>query len=526
MVKEQRLVVWTVIILIVIGSLCIVGRIRVLGRSGLTHGDSVWRLTYDISFPAVRRGKTYIAIPSNTTHSRVFREAFSHEGIWMDILRSKRTIEREVSVVPVAGYERGRFVGEFDIHIKGDSKPKGPMPKEELSAEDRAHYLRNEKGIQVSSREVWDVINQLKQEQITKTEMLERIFDYCSEKIAHGSQEASSDAVSTLQEGAGNSLGCARTMIALCRVAKIPARLVVGFILEDSPEARTHYWVEVFFKKSWLAYDPENGYSAELPATFLCVRRDCTEVLKTSDAVSYQARYSIRRLLSSPPLAASEDKRPWGIADLTRLPASMQGIIALILLLPIGALITAVFRNIIGVRTFGTFTPSLIALSFVQADWRTGTAVFFAVLSIGIFVRFLVNKLKLLMVARLSIILTLVVLCMTMAVSTLDYFGLTPSASAVLLPMVILTMMVERFIITSEEDGYPEAFRILAGTLAVATCCFFILRVEEIGRLVLTFPEVQLLNVAVLLLIGRYSGYRLSELWRFRDVAKLPDQGT
>jgi len=82
-------------------------------------------------------------------------------------------------------------------------------------------------------------------------------------------------------------------------------------------------------------------------------------------------------------------------------------------------------------------------------------------------------------------------------------------------------MMIERFNITAEEDGHPEAFKMFAHTLIVAICCLFVLRIEVVGRLMLIFPEVQLLNAAALLLIGRYSGYRLTELWRFRDIAQV-----
>jgi len=203
---------------------------------------------------------------------------------------------------------------------------------------------------------------------------------------------------------------------------------------------------------------------------------------------------------------------------LTRLPPSMQEIVSLILLLPIAALITTIFRNIIGIQTFGTFTPSLIAMSFIHADWRTGTIVLFIVLSVGILARWLLNKLQLLMVARLSIILALAVLCMVLAVSVLDYLSLTPSASAVVLPIVILTMMIERFNIIAEEDGLPNALKTFATTILVAACCFLVMKVAWVGRLALIFPEVQLFNIAILLLIGRYSGYRLSEIWRFRDI--------
>lgn len=524
--NHNRASILTALVLVIMSITCIGLRIKYTRKPYLSKGFRAWRLTYDISLTTIKGGKAHIAIPQDTSRIRIYRESFSHRGIWVDTLMSRKTLEREASVVPVLGYERGRFIAEFDMTPRANRKAKSTFADTKLSAEDRSHYLRDEKAIQVASPEVSNIVIQLQRGQTTKADLLESIFEYCSENITRGGKDAASDAKSTLKQGFGSTLGCARAMVALCRAGKIPARLAVGFILEDAQNARTHYWVEVFSKKNWRPYDPENGYSGNLPISFLPIRRGGIEIVRTSKACSYESKYSIHRLSPPPTLAESQDNRLWGILDLTRLPSSMQTIVGLILLLPIGALITAVFRNIIGLRTFGTFTPSLIALSFVQADWRTGVVVLSVVLCIGVLARLLLNKLKLLMVSRLSIILTLVVLCMIMAVSIMDYFRLTPSASAVLLPMVILTMMIERFNITCEEEGYLQALKILTGTLMVVICCFPILRVEEVSRLVLTFPEVHLFTAALLLLIGRYSGYRLSELWRFRDFAKLENRGT
>ncbi|OHB77284.1 MAG: hypothetical protein A2Z25_10530 [Planctomycetes bacterium RBG_16_55_9] len=518
--NRHREAILVAVLLVFAGSVCVGLRIKYAHGPALAQGDTVWRLTYDIGFPSLKEGRMYVAIPDNAPHSRIVRESFSHQGIWMDILRSKRTLGREAVVVPVVGYKQGRFVAQFDVHLKPDRESEPPAPKEKLTAEEMAHYLREEPAIQLSSPPVLDIVNRLKIALTNKGELLEAIFDYCSENILQGDGSRPSDAVGTLHRGVGTTLGQARAMVALCRTAKIPARLVGGFPLRSATDARPHYWVEAFSKNAWRAYDVENGYSGTMPITFLPIRRDGAQIVRASAPLEYQARYSIRRILPNPTLTGLPSDRFWSIADLTRLPLSMQEILALLLLLPLGALITAIFRNVIGLRTFGTFTPCLIALGFVQADWRTGAVVFFVVLSVGIFARLLLSKLRLLLVARLGIIVTLVVLCMISAVSILDYLGLTPSASAVLLPVVILTMMIERFIITAEEDGHLQALRVLAGTLAVAISCFFVLRVGGLGRFVLTFPESQLFIAAALLVIGRYSGYRLTELWRFRDIVQ------
>lgn len=518
--NRHREAILIAFILIVIGSVCVGLRIKYTHNPLLAQGDAVWRLTYDISFPGLREGRIYVAIPDNAPQRRIFRESFSHQGIWMDILRSKRTLGREAVIVPIVGYTQGRLMAQFDVHLKSDRKSESPAPKVRLAAEEMAHYLGEETSIQLNSPPVLDILNRLKGTKKTKAQLLENIFDYCSEHILRGTESCPSDATGTLQQGVGTMLGQARAMVALCRSAKIPARLVAGFSLRSHTDARPDYWVEAFSKNTWRAYDVENGYCGQLPMTVLPIRRDGIRIVRASGPLEYQAKYSIRRILPQPALTGLPDDRFWSIADLTRLPLSMQEILALLLLLPLGALITAFFRNVVGLRTFGTFTPCLIALGFVQADWRTGAVVFIVVLCVGIFARLLLSKLKLLLVARLGIIVTLVVLCMISAVSILDYFGLTPSASAVLLPVVILTMMIERFNIAAEEDGYLQALRVLTGTLVVAVCCFFILRLEGLGRFVLTFPEMQLFIAAGLLLIGRYSGYRLTELWRFRDIVQ------
>ena len=518
--NRHREAILVALILVLIGSVCAGLRITYARRPVLAQGDTVWRLTYDISFPSLREGRIYAAIPDNAPQSRILRESFSHEGIWTDILRSKRTLGREAVIVPVVGYKQGRFIAEFDVHLKPDRESESPPPKVKLTAEETAHYLRAEAAIQLNSPPVLDILTRLKSAQPTKAKLLEGIFEYCSENILQRGESRPSDATGALQRGVGTPLGQARAMIALCRSAKIPARVVAGFPLRSSTDSRPHYWAEVFSRNAWRSYDVENGYSGALPITFLPIRRDGIQIVRAAGPLEYQARYSVRRILPRPTLVGLPVDGFWSIADLRRLPLSMQEILALLLLLPLGALITALFRNVIGLRTFGTFTPCLIALGFIQADWRTGVVVFFVVLGVGIFARLLLSKLRLLLVARLGIIVTMVVLCMISAVSILDFFGLTPSASAVLLPVVILTMMIERFNITAEEDGYLQAFKVLAGTLVVAICCFFVLRVGGLSRVVLTFPEMQLFVAAGLLMIGRYSGYRLTELWRFRDIVQ------
>ena len=84
--------------------------------------------------------------------------------------------------------------------------------------------------------------------------------------------------------------------------------------------------------------------------------------------------------------------------------------------------------------------------------------------------------------------------------------------------MVILTMLVERFYVTTEEDSLHFAVQLLIGTLAMAFVIYALLGWKTVGETLLKYPELHCLTIVALILVGRYTGYRLTELWRFRDL--------
>jgi hypothetical protein len=88
-----------------------------------------------------------------------------------------------------------------------------------------------------------------------------------------------------------------------------------------------------------------------------------------------------------------------------------------------------------------------------------------------------------------------------------------------LFPMVILTMTIERMSIVWEERGPTEAIQQGLGSLLVAALCFSVMDLEILKHLFFVFPELLLWLLAITLLLGRYSGYRLLELLRFKTLA-------
>jgi hypothetical protein len=382
-------------------------------------------------------------------------------------------------------------------------------------------FLREERDILPTTRaEVRQVAQLAQNESESSVQQVQWVFQYCS-AIDSTSEAATDGVVDAVTNRRGTPLARARTMVTLCRALRLPSRLVAGFIIRQGTDVQPHVWVEVFHKQAWVPFDPVNGYSYNLPLNYLPIRRNADQIpWPNPNVINPSIKYSIRRLLPDQRILQGEVEHPRQILDLKRLPVPMHNVMALLLLLPFGALITAVMRTVVGLQTFGTFAPALLAMSFIYADWETGLAILLVVVTAGIVGRLWLERLRLLMVPRLSIVLTVVILCVVFSVSSFDFMGLTPSAQAVLLPMVILTILIERFHVTVEEDGLMYALQLTVGTVLVAVLCYLMLGWDEVGAWVLRYPEAHFFTIAGFILLGRYAGYRLTELWRFRDLVE------
>jgi hypothetical protein len=90
--------------------------------------------------------------------------------------------------------------------------------------------------------------------------------------------------------------------------------------------------------------------------------------------------------------------------------------------------------------------------------------------------------------------------------------------------MVIISMTIERMSIVWEERGASEAIQEGVGSLIVAAIAYMVMTNVWLEHLVFVFPELLLMVIAITLLVGRYTGYRLLELRRFKAITPTPDE--
>jgi len=200
------------------------------------------------------------------------------------------------------------------------------------------------------------------------------------------------------------------------------------------------------------------------------------------------------------------------IVDLKGLSASTRKSLALIFLIPVGVLITALWQRLGGLRTLSTFSPTLLALSQLKSNWRIAVVVLVTMFGVGQLFRTLFVRLELPAVSRRGIVAVFVVAFLALVLSLFESFGFTEDAQAVFLPVVVTTVMIERFFTIQSKECMKTATIVLLNSLFIAVFCFMIFAFVPIGPRILELPELELLVVSGLVLVGSYKGPRLVEL--------------
>ena len=113
----------------------------------------------------------------------------------------------------------------------------------------------------------------------------------------------------------------------------------------------------------------------------------------------------------------------------------------------------------------------------------------------------------------------IVVVLLMLLISLMSHkLGMETGLSVALFPMVIIAMTIERMSVVWEERGATDAMRAGGGSLLIAMVAYIFMGMSWLEHLIVTFPELLLVLLAVVLLAGRYTGYRLLELSRFKAL--------
>ncbi|MBX3027764.1 hypothetical protein KF840_22950 [bacterium] len=495
----------------------------------VADAPGTWRV--DIIVTATGKGSRTvidIPLPRPSGYQRILTEEVHSDGLRFSISEGSD------------GDRRGRWHGRLDgtaapsYQVTLEATPYGrPLPPNEAGGkypDSVASYLAPSPAVQQGDPAITALSRELLLDQKNRAALARGIFDFVSGEIGALNSVAPMDAVTVLREGRGNGLGRARLFCALARANGLPCRVVGGIALVDGRSDQFAYWNEVYLGGGWAPFDVVGGHAGSLPADRMSLGPIKGAELITAEnlsALSY--RFDVQSELETYAELVNRrraNSQHWlDRLSLLFLPVQQQHALRILLLVPLGALAMCVLRNIAGLRTFGMFMPVLIALAFTGTGLLWGTLFLLLIIGFALLSRLWIQRLYLLLAARIAFILTLVILLMVALFILGARFDM-PTGGVGAFPFVIMTMIVERISVGLEEEGLANTLRRLGATLASIYLTYGVIHAQGLQTLFLIYPELLLIILGLLVAVGRYTGYRLTELVRFRELADVSQSAT
>lgn len=376
--------------------------------------------------------------------------------------------------------------------------------------------------IQSNAEEIKELATELAlDEDKNAISVLKKVFQYCYNEIENKNFSGVTDAILTAQLGEASCNGKSRLMVALLRRKHIPSRLAGGFIMGNNENKKTtHQWVEVFLNEKWVPFCPLNGHFAEKPARYLKFYTGDLNFFKHTKDIAFQYNFTSKSEIVPVDrgFKSSASLDIISVWERFRDAGITLAMLSTILVIPLGALVTIVFKNVIGVNSFGTFLPALIAYSFISTGFWWGLAIFSFIIGAGAIINLILDKFKLLHTPKLTIIMVGVALMLI----SIAYVGMVKGnnqmAYSLFFPLAILSLTIERFFTITMERGLKQAFIIYLWTIVIVAFSYIVMKSVFIQVMVIVLPEIYLLVIAASLYLGHWTGLRVSELYRFRGL--------
>lgn len=195
--------------------------------------------------------------------------------------------------------------------------------------------------------------------------------------------------------------------------------------------------------------------------------------------------------------------------------------LVLVLILPIIVTLIAFFRQVIGIKAFGIYTPAIITFALLATDQlKYGITIFVTVIAVGTLTRFILKKVRLLYLPRVAIMITVVGFSILFLLVIGGIWNRTGLASVSIFPILIMITLVEKFVAVQIEKGGRTAVILAAETLVISVIGYYIASWHLLIGAILQYPWISLLTIPVNIFLGKWTGLRLSEYFRFRQIIK------
>lgn len=277
----------------------------------------------------------------------------------------------------------------------------------------------------------------------------------------------------------------------------------------------------------------QSAYAILRPTYILLTKEDALEVVidaQSADRVLAEVRDAQieHTLIGDHSVRAVSELGPtnflsYALNFLINRGVSLENI-TLLLLLPIIATCIALIRQVFGLKTFGIYIPSLLSITFVVTGIKYGLFIFVVLLVIATLLRMLMSRINILYLPRMALVLSMTAFAIIALYVIGSLTGRTGIIELSIFPILILVIIIEKFLEVQIEKGFKSSLKLTLWTIFVSVGVYYAINAEVVKTFIIAYPETVLLVIPVGILIGKWSGLRISEYFRFREVAQLAEK--
>ena len=192
--------------------------------------------------------------------------------------------------------------------------------------------------------------------------------------------------------------------------------------------------------------------------------------------------------------------------------------IFLILLTPFLAFFVSFVRVVIGLPTLDMLVPIALAFALVAVGITVGLLVLTAILIASYFSKVSLSKVRIMFYPKRSLSMIFLALAVFAALTLGVVLEFEQILSVSIFPILVLMLLGDMIVSVQLHKSSAETFVITGTTIFIGLVGYVTATSSTIQNMVILYPEIILLVIPANIIVGRYFGLRVLEVFRFNKV--------
>lgn len=201
-----------------------------------------------------------------------------------------------------------------------------------------------------------------------------------------------------------------------------------------------------------------------------------------------------------------------------------DSVILAVLFLPVIVTVVTFMRLVIGFASLGSRMPIIFSYTFLVLGVKVGVISIIFLAAITYLFRRALFKSHLLYTAKVGVLTSILGVALLFLIGAVKYFDMGTIDFTNVLMLILLASMIDRVSGVEGERGWWSTFRVFGETLLIAGGAYAVVSWDSLQVLILSHPEILILFVVANIFMGRFTGLRLMEYFRFREVLRYSEE--